>query len=64
MTTNTALVIGVGDGTARGGMLTLSTSAGSATVSFDASGSAVVTGTSGVPQSYLASAVASFCGIF
>ncbi len=62
--TSTALVVSVGNGSITGGMMSLSTSAGSATVSFDASGNAVVTPTSGVPQSYPASVVANYCGIF
>lgn len=62
--TDTALPISVGSGAISGGTLRLNTSAGSATVSFDASGNAVVTPISGAAQSYTASQVASFCGIF
>ncbi|GAC1620350.1 MAG: hypothetical protein NVS9B10_01990 [Nevskia sp.] len=62
--TNTALQIGSSDGIVRGGMLTLSTSAGSATVQFDAGGNAVVNGSSRTPQAYPANVVRSYCGIF
>lgn len=60
--TNTAVRIDLIEDVARAGLLTLSTEAGSATVAFDASGNAQVGTGVGVPQTYPASMVQSFCG--
>ncbi|MGQ0620018.1 MAG: hypothetical protein ACT4QA_08900 [Panacagrimonas sp.] len=60
--TNTSVRIDRTVDSTRAGMLILSTDAGSATVAFDDSGSAQVDTGTGVPQTYPATAVQSFCG--
>lgn len=59
--TNRTMQIGSTDTIIRDGLLTVSTSAGSSTVEFDASGNARVDLGVGTPQSYPVSIVRSFC---
>lgn len=60
---NNTLLIGEDDDVVRGGMLTLSTAGGSATVQFDASGNAQVDIGIGTPRTYPSNIVRSFCGL-
>lgn len=61
--TSTPLSLGAEDGVVRGGRVTLSSAAGTATVGFDSTGEAQVDTGTGTPVIYPAAIVRDFCGI-